>query len=182
VFSNSPCRETPKNALKKKRGTGVLFCERRRCTSVSRFFLVFFLPPLGTRCYTYTGGRGPPVSFFWRPFSPWSLVVVVLCVLCCWKSKGRRRKRKLKATYIWQMATKVGRYFFLFFFNFVYGIFVRFSTRGVQKRHKKLMGKVHVKNFWPKKLRFFFFPFVFSHRFFNRFFLAVSLLEEPITT
>jgi hypothetical protein len=30
---------------------------------------------------------------------------------------------------------------------------VRFSTRGVQKHHKKLFGKIHVKNFWAKKLR-----------------------------
>jgi hypothetical protein len=32
---------------------------------------------------------------------------------------------------------------------------VRFSTRGVQKQkhHKKLFGEIHVKNFWPKKLR-----------------------------
>jgi hypothetical protein len=58
--------------------------------------------------------------------------------------------------------------------------FVRFSTRGVQKHHKKLFGKIHVKNFWPKKLRKKnFFPFVFSHRFFLIAFLAVSLHEEP---
>jgi hypothetical protein len=87
---------------------------------------------------------------------------------------------------------------------------VRFSTRGVQKHHKKLfgentcqkllaekveifffpfrlypallcvsqqgefkntiehfLGEIHVKNFWPKKLRKKnFFPFVFSHQFF----------------
>jgi hypothetical protein len=35
---------------------------------------------------------------------------------------------------------------------------VRFSTRGVQKHHKNFLGEIHVKNFWPKKLRFFFFP------------------------
>jgi hypothetical protein len=60
---------------------------------------------------------------------------------------------------------------------------VRFSTRGVQKDHKKLFGKVHVKNFWPKKLRKKnFFPVVFSHRFCFIAFLAVSLLEEPKNT
>jgi hypothetical protein len=42
---------------------------------------------------------------------------------------------------------------FLFFIFYFYGVFVRFSTRGVQKHHKKLFGKIHVKNFWPKKLR-----------------------------
>jgi hypothetical protein len=47
---------------------------------------------------------------------------------------------------------------------------VRFSTRGVQKHHKKLFGKIHVKNFWPKKLRKKnFFPFIFSHGVFVRF-------------
>jgi hypothetical protein len=30
---------------------------------------------------------------------------------------------------------------------------------------KNFLGKIHVKNFWPKKLRLFF-PVVFSHRFF----------------
>jgi hypothetical protein len=104
---------------------------------------------------------------------------------------------------------------------------VRFSTRGVQKHHKKLFGKntcqkllaekvenyffspfrlypallcvsqqgefknttkhflgeIHVKNFWPKKLRGKnFFPFVFSHRFFFIAFLALSLHEEPKNT
>jgi hypothetical protein len=45
---------------------------------------------------------------------------------------------------------------------------VRFSTRGVQKHHKKLFGKIHVKKFWPKKLRkkklfpFHLFPWVFG--------------------
>jgi hypothetical protein len=47
---------------------------------------------------------------------------------------------------------------------------VRFSTRGVQKHHKKLLGKIHVKNFWPKKLRKKnLFPFIFSHGVFVRF-------------
>jgi hypothetical protein len=71
--------------------------------------------------------------------------------------KGRRRKRKLKATYFWQMATKSGvggcLFFFLFFFfSFFCGVFVCFSTRRVKKHHKKKkMGEVHVnvKNFWP---------------------------------
>jgi hypothetical protein len=47
---------------------------------------------------------------------------------------------------------------------------VRFSTRGVQKHHKKLFGKIHVKNFWPKKLRNKKkIPFIFSHGVFVRF-------------
>jgi hypothetical protein len=60
---------------------------------------------------------------------------------------------------------------------------VRFSTRGVQKHHKKCFGEVHVKSFWPKKLRkALFFPVVFSLRFFLITFLAVSLHEEPKST
>jgi hypothetical protein len=48
---------------------------------------------------------------------------------------------------------------------------------------KKILGEVHVKNFWPKKLRETknFFPVVFSLRFFLSRFLAVSLHEEPKT-
>jgi hypothetical protein len=54
--------------------------------------------------------------------------------------------------------------------DFFYGVFVRFSTRGVQKHNKKLFGKIHVKNFWPKNLRKKnFFPFIFSHGVFVRF-------------
>jgi hypothetical protein len=62
------------------------------------------------------------------------------------------------------------------FFN---GVFVRFSTRGVQKHTKKLLEKIHVKSFWPKKLRpkknlfLSSFPVDFLSRF-----LAVSLHEE----
>jgi hypothetical protein len=33
-----------------------------------------------------------------------------------------------------------------------YGGFVRFSTRGVQKHHKNVLGEVHVENFLPKKV------------------------------
>jgi hypothetical protein len=74
-----------------------------------------------------------------------------------------------------------------FFFPFIcsHGVFVRFSTRGVQKHHKNFLGEVHVKNFWPKKLRkknFFpvvcrLFPSIFLIAF-----LAVSLHEEPKNT
>jgi hypothetical protein len=50
VFSNSSCRETPENALKKKRkkkkGTYVLFL--RAGTDVRRFLVLFFLPPLAS--------------------------------------------------------------------------------------------------------------------------------------
>jgi hypothetical protein len=60
---------------------------------------------------------------------------------------------------------------------------VRFSTRGVQKHHKNFFGKVHVKNFWPKKVeKKNLFPVVFSHRFFFIAFLTVSLHEEPKNT
>jgi hypothetical protein len=65
------------------------------------------------------------------------------------------------------------------------GVFVRFSTRGVQKHHKNFLGKIHVKNFWPKKLRkTFFLAFFgrFSSGFFLSRFLAVSLHEEPKNT
>jgi hypothetical protein len=48
VFSNSPCREAPKNALKKKgkkeEGACVLFL--RAGADVRRFPVLFFLPPL----------------------------------------------------------------------------------------------------------------------------------------
>ena len=49
---------------------------------------------------------------------------------------------------------------------------------------KHFFGEIHVKNFWPKKVRGKknFFPFVFSHRFFFIAFLAVSLQEEPKNT
>jgi hypothetical protein len=52
-----------------------------------------------------------------------------------------------------------------------------------KKATKNFLGKAHVKNFWPKKLRKQnFFPVVFSHRFFFIAFLAVSLHEEPKNT
>jgi hypothetical protein len=48
---------------------------------------------------------------------------------------------------------------------------------------KNFLGKIHVKNFWPKKLRKKnFFPVVFSHQLFLIAFLAVSLHEEPKNT
>jgi hypothetical protein len=57
---------------------------------------------------------------------------------------------------------------------------VRFSTRGVQNHHKKLFGKVHVKNFWPKKLsKKSFFPFIFSHGVFVRFSTRGLFGESP---
>ena len=46
---------------------------------------------------------------------------------------------------------------------------------------KNFLGKIYVKNFWPKKLRKKN-PFVFSHRNFFIAFLAVSLHEEPKNT
>jgi hypothetical protein len=52
-----------------------------------------------------------------------------------------------------------------------------------KKTIKNFLGKVHVKNFWPKKLRKKnVFPVVFSIRFFLLRFLAASLHEEPKKT
>jgi hypothetical protein len=73
-----------------------------------------------------------------------------------------------------------------FFVLFFYGVFVRFSIRGVQKHHKKFSRKVHVKSFWPKKLRVE--KKLFSCRLFPSTsdffiaFLAVSLQVEPKNT
>jgi hypothetical protein len=59
--------------------------------------------------------------------------------------------------------------------DFVCGVFVRFSTRGVQKHHKNVLGKIHVKKFWPKKLRekkrfsCLLFPSICFYRIFGRF-------------
>jgi hypothetical protein len=56
----------------------------------------------------------------------------------------------------------VGRYllFFFNFFNFFCGVFVRFSTRGVQKHHKKLFGENTCQKLLAEKVEiFFFFPF-----------------------
>jgi hypothetical protein len=66
----------------------------------------------------------------------------------------------------------VGRY--IAFFNGVF-VFVRFSTRGVQKHQKRNLGEVHVKSCWPKKLRgkktfsLSSFPIDFFYRVFGRF-------------
>jgi hypothetical protein len=93
--------------------------------------------------------------------------------------RGAPKKKKMKATYIWQMINQVGRYLPFFFFLMA---FLCVSQQGEFKNTiKNFLGKIHVKNFWPKKLRFFF-PFVFSHRFFLIAFLAVSLHEEPKNT
>jgi hypothetical protein len=80
------------------------------------------------------------------------------------------------------MATKwgrlgVGRHFFFFSLEIlVYGVLVRFSTRGVQKHHKYFLWEVHVKNFWPKQLRKNnFFPVVFPIDFFYRVFGRFSV-------
>jgi hypothetical protein len=54
---------------------------------------------------------------------------------------------------------------------------VNFSTRGVQKHHKK-MGAIYVENFLPKKLREQKIPVVFPLRFFFIAFWAVSLHDE----
>jgi hypothetical protein len=82
----------------------------------------------------------------------------------------------------------------LFFsFNF-YGVFVRFSTSDsmiqqgeFKNTTKNFLGEVHVKNFWPKKLRggrtvFLPVPAVCSLRKKLSRFFAVSLHEEPKNT
>jgi hypothetical protein len=67
--------------------------------------------------------------------------------------------------------------------RFFYGVFVRFSTRGVQKHHKKLFGentcqKLLAEKVEGKKLSYFRrFPSIFFIAF-----LAVSLHEEPKNT
>jgi hypothetical protein len=60
----------------------------------------------------------------------------------------------------------VDRYFLLIaLFLFVYGVFVRFSTRRVQKHHKNFLGKSMSKPLAEKVVKTKnFFPFVFSHR------------------
>ena len=91
----------------------------------------------------------------------------------------------MKATYIWQMINQVGRYlpFILFFISWRFCAFLNQGEFKNTIKIKNVLGKVHVKNFWPKKLRKKnFFPFVFSHRFFLIAFLAVSLHEEPKNT
>jgi hypothetical protein len=50
VFSNSPCRETPKNALKKKKVRTYFFL--RAGADVRRFLVLFSLPPLAVLRYT----------------------------------------------------------------------------------------------------------------------------------
>jgi hypothetical protein len=74
--------------------------------------------------------------------------------------------------------------------NFVWGIYVRFSTRGVQKHHDMFLGEAHVKCQRllaekverKKKKSCFHFHVAFPHRFFFIAFLAVSLHEEPKKT
>ena len=65
-----------------------------------------------------------------------------------------------------------------------YGVFVRFSTRGVQKHHKNFLGQAYCQKLLAEKVerKKNFFPFVFSHRLFFIAFLAVSLHEEPKNT
>jgi hypothetical protein len=62
--------------------------------------------------------------------------------------------------------------------------FLCVSQQGEFKRTtKNFLGEVHIKNFWPKKLRGKKkIPVVFPHRLFFIAFLAVSLHEEPKNT
>ena len=66
---------------------------------------------------------------------------------------------------------QVGRYlsgFFFLIFEIFFMAFLCVSQQGEFKNTiKNFLGKIYVKNFWPKKLRKKnFFPFVFSHRLF----------------
>jgi hypothetical protein len=63
-------------------------------------------------------------------------------------------------------------------FDFVYGVFVRFSTRGVKKHQKNVLEKIHVKNFLPKTFCQQLFSCRFPPSIFFLAFLAVSLHEE----
>jgi hypothetical protein len=89
-------------------------------------------------------------------------------------------RKKMKATYIWQIATtyRAGRY--LFFVNtwpFFYGVFVRFSTRGVQSS-KTPQEAFPCQKLFAKKVEKKTIPVVFPLRFFGIAVLAVSLHEE----
>jgi hypothetical protein len=80
----------------------------------------------------------------------------------------------MKATYIWQMINQVGTSpLFLLILRFFYGVFVRFSTRGVQKHHKKLFGESPCQKLLAEKVEIFFsfclFPSIFFNRVFGRF-------------
>jgi hypothetical protein len=81
---------------------------------------------------------------------------------------------------------QVGRYLSVFLLIFIIFLmaFLCVSQQGEFKNTKKnFLGKVYVKNFWPKKLgKKNFFPSVFSHRIFFYRVLAVSLHEEPKNT
>jgi hypothetical protein len=70
--------------------------------------------------------------------------------------RGAPEKKKMKATYIWQMINQVGRYFFSFFF---FVAFLCVSHQGEFKNTTKnfLAEKVEKKNVFPS---------IFSHRFF----------------
>jgi hypothetical protein len=74
----------------------------------------------------------------------------------------------------------VGRYFVYYFMAFLC-----VSQQGEFKNTKKnVLGKINVKNFWPKKLRkkTLFFLSSFPIEFILIAFLAVSLHEEPTNT
>jgi hypothetical protein len=63
--------------------------------------------------------------------------------------------------------------------RFFYGVFVRFSTRGVQKHQKKLLGGNPCQKLLAEKVEiFFFFLLSFPIDFCFIAFLAVSLHEE----
>jgi hypothetical protein len=63
-------------------------------------------------------------------------------VLC----QGATKEKKMKATYIWQMATNWGRYLSLFFFNFEILLwrFCAFLNKGSSKTPQK--------TFWGKSM------------------------------
>jgi hypothetical protein len=89
-------------------------------------------------------------------------------------ARGAEEKKKMKATYIWQMINQVGTYFF--YFSILFWAFLCVSHQGEFKNTKKnFLGEVHVRSFWPKKLRkkqlfpFRLFPSIFVYGVFGRF-------------
>jgi hypothetical protein len=73
-------------------------------------------------------------------------------------ARGAPKKNKIESD-VYLADDKWGR-LVLFFFNFCdffYGVFVRFSTRGVQKHHKKLFGESTCQKLLAEKGEIFFF-------------------------
>jgi hypothetical protein len=79
--------------------------------------------------------------------------------------RGAEEKKNESDVYLAddQSGRYVPPFFFLLFFN---GVFVRFSTRGVQKHHKKLFGENPCQKLLAEKVEIFFFLSSFPIDFF----------------